>query len=146
MLVYVENYKDFFYNFSKKLSEKFDNGVRGIEKIPDRSVKFTCRLGYEFEILISNIQLLDYPMMLGDIHLNYLDRNIPHSLKGVRYHLSVLCNGNEVSKRDLFSPISKLCGELNDNFEALFGKLYLNSNFIRNAGKETPAFNKGIKK
>lgn len=136
MLGNVENYKDFFYSFSKKLSEKFDNGFEGIEKIPDRSVKFTCHLGYEFGIIIHDIQLLNYPIMLDGIYLNYLDRNIPCFLKGVRYGLSLLHSGSGVSKSDLFSPVTKLCGDLNHNFEALFGKLYFDSNFIRNVGKE----------
>lgn len=104
--------------------------------MPDRSFKFTCHLGYEFEIIIHDIQLLNYPIMVGNTYLNYLDRNIPCYLKGVRYGLSLLHNGSGVGEANRFSSISKLYPDLSNNFKSLFGGLYFDSNFVRNIGKE----------
>lgn len=129
-------YTDFFYNFSKEVSTEFNEFFGEIKEIPDRSFKFTCHLGYEFEIIIHDIQLLNYPIMIGDTYLNYLDRNIPCYLKGVRYDLSLLHNGSGGSKTNRFSSVSKLCSDLNNNFNVLFGELYFDDNFVRNIGKE----------
>lgn len=129
-------YTDFFYNFSKEVSKEFNEPFGEIKEMPDRSFKFTCHLGYKFEIIIHDIQLLDYPIMIGNTYLNYIDRNMPCFLKGVRYYLSLLHNGSGVGKENRFSSVSKLYSDLNNNFEALFGELYFDDNFARNIGKE----------
>lgn len=104
--------------------------------MPDKAFKFTCHLGYEYEILIKDIQLLNYPIMIENIYINYLDKRIPCFITGIRYSMYLLHNGCGTSKINLFSSFSNLCIDLNRHFESMFGSNYFDPNFIRGIEKE----------
>ena len=138
----MKTYKDFLYDTAKELRDEYYENESAyhleynIKDLPSREFKFTCHLGYEYEIIIKNIQILYYPLRIKDTYIHSFIIEIPTYIKGIRYDISILHNGSGISKTNQFAEIDRLFGSLIDNFYYLFGENYFDTNFIRNIGQE----------
>ena len=124
----MKDYSDFFKGISHKLELHFEN-CRGMNKLPDVSFKFVCPMGNELEICISKIIVLNYPLMIDGLYINNFIKSIPSFIKGIKYEMSLLYNGSGVGTDSIFSEPNKIYSDLYNNFEKLYGSLYLSSNF-----------------
>lgn len=133
----MKTYQDFLYDTAEELrNEYYENKSLyhlkyNIKDLPSKTFKFTCHRGYEYEIIIENIQLLNYPLSIGDTYIHSFIIEIPTYVKGIRYDISILHNGSGLSKTNQFSEINRLYGSLIDNFYYLFGENYFDDNSIR---------------
>ena len=138
----MKTYKDFLYDTAKELRDEYYENKSAyhleynIKDLPSKEFKFTCHLGYEYEIIIENIQILYYPLSIKDTYIHSFIIEIPKYIKGIRYDISILHNGSGISKTNQFSEIDRLYGSLIDNFYYLFGENYFNDNFVRGIGQE----------
>ena len=138
----MKTYEKFLYNTARELIKEYrENESAGhsrcsIKGTFSREFKFTCHLGYKYEIIIENIQIIDYPLRIEDTYISSLIEEIPSYIYGIRYDIILLHNGSGISKRNQFSKINILYESLINNFYYLFGKNYFNDNFIRNIGQE----------
>lgn len=126
----MRKYRDFFYNLVDDIEAEYPE-VLSIEYFANRNFKFTCDLGYEYEIMITNIQLLNYPIKIDNVFINDLDERVPSYLVGVKYDMCLICNGYGVGKENMFSNLNDLNYNLNNSFERLFGNLYFDPEFIK---------------
>lgn len=126
----MREYRDFFYNLVDDIEKEFCE-VSLIEYSANRNFKFTCDLGYEYEIMLTNIQLLNYPIKIDNVFINDLDERVPSYLVGVKYDMRIICNGCGVGKENIFSSLDDLSYNLNNSFERLFGNLYFDPDFIK---------------
>ena len=138
----MKTYKDFLYDTAKELRDEYYENKSAyhleynIKDLPSKEFKFTCHLGYEYEIIIENIQILYYPLSIKDTYIHSFIIEIPKYIKGIRYDIRILRNGSGISKTNQFSEIDRLYGSLIDNFYYLFGENYFNDNFVRGIGQE----------
>lgn len=138
----MKEYEEFFYDISEELTEEYHKNKSAgylrcsVKDLPSKKLKFTCHLGYEYEIIIENIKILYYSLEIEDTYINYFIKEIPTYIKGIKYDIVLLHNGSGNSKRNQFSEISMLYGNLITDFYYLFGKNYFNTNFIRGIGTE----------
>ena len=138
----MKTYKDFLYDTAKELRDEYYENESAyhleynIKDLPSKEFKFTCHLGYEYEIIIENIQILYYPLSIKDTYIHCFIKEIPTYIKGIRYDIVLLHNGSGISKTNQFSDIDGLYGSLITDFYYLFGKNYFDTNFIRNIGQE----------
>lgn len=129
----MSDYADFFKDISNKIKLEFEN-CRKISKVSNEKFKFICPMGNELEIYISNITILNYPLMIEDNYISNFIKDIPTFIKGVKYEMSLLHNGSGEGTGCVFSKIDKFYSDLHKNFKNLYGSLYLSDNFHR--GKE----------
>ena len=127
----MREYRDFFDNLVDDIEEEFYK-VSSIEYYPNRNFKFTCYLGYEYEIMLTDIQLLNYPIKIDNVFINDLDERVPSYLVGVKYDMRLISNGCVLSEYDIFSSLNDLNYNLNNSFERLFGNLYFHHEFVKN--------------
>ena len=132
----MEDITDIFYNIKTEIELEYNKALHGVKELPSKDFKFTSHLGYEYEIIIENIQLLNYPLIIGDTYIKYFIKEIPSFIKGIKYDIILLYNGSGNSKRNQFSDIDKLYGSLITDFYYLFGENYFDTNFIRGIGRE----------
>lgn len=129
----MKDYTYFFKDISEEIKLKFEN-CRRITNVSDVSFKFICPIGNELEICISDISVLNYPLMIEDIYISNFIKDIPTFIEGVKYEMSLLYNGSGEGTGYMFSKIDNFYSDLCKNFKKLYGSLYLSSNF--NRGKE----------
>lgn len=129
----MKDYTDFFKKTADRLKLDFEN-CRGMNKLPNLSFKFICPMANELEIYISEIIVLNYPLMIDGLYINNFIKSIPTFIEGVKYEMSLLYNGSGEGTGSIFSEPNKIYSDLYNNFEKLYGSLYLSSNFHR--GKE----------
>lgn len=129
----MNSYTDFFKDISEKIKLKFEN-CRRITNVSDVSFKFICPIGNELEIYISDISVLNYPLMIEGIYISNFIKDIPTFIEGVKYEMSLLYNGSGEGTGCIFSEVDEFYNDLCKNFKKLYGSLYLSSNF--NRGKE----------
>lgn len=129
----MNSYTYFFKDISEEIKLKFEN-CRRITNVSDVSFKFICPIGNELEICISDISVLNYPLMIEDIYISNFIKDIPTFIEGVKYEMSLLYNGSGEGTGYMFSKIDNFYSDLCKNFKKLYGSLYLSSNF--NRGKE----------
>ena len=127
----MREYRDFFIDLVKDIEYEFcEASPMGYSA--NRNFKFTCDLGYEYEIMLTNIQLLNYPIKVDNVFINDLDERVPSYLTGIKYDMRIICNGYGVGKENIFSSLNELNYNLNNSFERLFGNLYFDPEFIKN--------------
>ena len=127
----MREYRDFFIDLVKDIEYEFCQ-ASPMGYSANRNFKFTCDLGYEYEIMLTNIQLLNYPIKIDNVFINDLDERVPSYLTGIKYDMRLICNGYGISKENIFSSLNELNYNLNNSFERLFGNLYFDPEFIKN--------------
>ncbi len=139
----MKEYEEFFYDISEELTEEYNKNKSAgylrcsVKDLPSKELKFTCHLGYEYEIIIENIKILYHSLEIEETYINYFIKEIPTYIKGIKYDIVLLHNGSGNSKRNQFSETSMLYGSLITDFYYLFGENYFNTNFIRSIGQES---------